>query len=100
MIERIILIKLNDEYATPEGRAEVVADTRKAFTNLPGVQRLAVGVPADAHAAKGWDLSIVLGFNSMADVEAYHVDPLHRAYVDDYLAPRLEVLKAWNFAVQ
>jgi hypothetical protein len=100
MIERIILIKLNETHSTPAGRAEVAAETRQAFKNLPGVVRCAVGLPADAHATKGWDLSIVLGFNSLNDVDIYRDDPLHRAFVDDYLQSRMVVIKAWNFEVK
>ena len=36
---------------------------------------------------------------SMADIEPYRVHPDHRAYVDEFLKPRMEIIKAWNFEV-
>jgi hypothetical protein len=33
----------------------------------------------------------------MDDVQQYIVDPAHRAYVDNYANPQIEVRKAWNF---
>jgi hypothetical protein len=33
----------------------------------------------------------------MDDVQRYIDDPDHRAYVDEYAAPRIQVRKAWNF---
>ena len=99
MIERIILIKFTDEYATDAARDEIASDTRKAFSNIPGVQRLVVGIPCDEHAIRSWDLSIAVSFNTLSDVDHYREDPLHRSFVDDYLKPRMVVLKAWNFAV-
>ena len=35
----------------------------------------------------------------MEHVEQYIVDPAHRAYVDRYAMPRIEVRKAWNFHI-
>ena len=34
---------------------------------------------------------------SLEDVDPYREHPVHRSYVDDFLKPRLAVLKAWNF---
>ncbi|MCA9547875.1 MAG: Dabb family protein [Myxococcales bacterium] len=96
-VDRIVLVKLDGPYATPAGRAEVAAHTRTVFAKLPGVTDLRVGVPADDAAEKSWDLSITVRFARLADVDAYRVHPDHRTYVDEYLAPRMQVLKAWNF---
>jgi hypothetical protein len=38
-------------------------------------------------------------FDSMEDLRAYIPEPAHRAYVDGYAMPRIEVLKAWNFRI-
>ena len=97
MIDRIVLFKLKDEYSNDEARAEIAEKSRKDLSALPQVVNVSVGVPADAHALEGWDLSLVVRFNSLEDVKAYIVDPDHRAYVDDYMADRIEVRKAWNF---
>lgn len=97
MVERIVLFKLNQQWATEAGRAEVADHTRTALAEVPGVKSLSVGVPADEEVAKSWDLSVVLRFDSLDDAESYRVHPKHRAYVDDYMKPKMEVVKAWNF---
>ena len=97
MITRIVLFKLKDEYCTDEARAEIAAYTRSTLEAIAGVQALSVGVPADDASEKSWDLSIILEFGSIEDVTAYRNDPAHRAYVDEYMRPRMEVVKAWNF---
>lgn len=99
MIERTVLMKLNDEHAHDAGRAEVAAHSREVLRGLPGVLEVAVGLPADEPSLKSWDLSLTLRFDSLASVEAYRVHPSHRAYVDEYLKPRLLLIKAWNFHI-
>lgn len=98
-IDRYVFLKLAAEYATPAAREQIAAYTRKALAELPGVQAVRVGVPADDAATASWDLSIVVTFARILDVEVYRVDPRHRAYVDEYLAPRIVVIKAWNFDI-
>ena len=99
MIERIVLFKLKDEYCNDTARAEFAERTRADLGALQHVRAVTVGVPADAASEASWDISIVVQFDSMEDVEKYIVDPAHRAYVDNYAIPRIEVRKAWNFRV-
>lgn len=99
MIHRIVLVKLTDEHATPTIQAEVVEHTRVALSGLPGVKGVAAGAPADPKSAESWDLSIVVIFEAIDDVAPYLEHPQHRAYVDEYLRPRMECIKAWNFSV-
>lgn len=97
MVERIVLFKLKDEYSNAASRAEFAQRTRADLSVLDGVRAVTVGVPADEASEASWDISIVLEFDSMDDVERYIVDPSHRAYVDHYATPRIQVRKAWNF---
>ena len=97
MIERIVLIKLNDEFTAPEVRAEVVAHTRTVLPTVPGIGRVSVAGPADEKAAGSWDLSIIAHFEKLEDVAPYLSHPIHREYVDDYLRPKMACIKAWNF---
>lgn len=97
MIERIVLFKLKDEYCNDAARAEFAARTRNDLGALENVRNVKVGVPADEASEASWDISIVVEFDSMEEVQRYIVDPAHRAYVDDYAMPRIEVRKAWNF---
>ena len=100
MIERYVFLKLKDAHSTSAGRREVIEHTREALPKIPGVRGVAVGEPADGHAVASWDVSIVVRFDKIEDVEPYRVHPDHRAYVDEFLKPRLEVIKAWNFDVR
>lgn len=100
MIQRIALYKLKDEFSNEEGRAEVVARARHDLGALDQVVSVAAGLPADAHALEGWDVCLLVLFESLDHFDAYVDDPAHRAFVDDFLAPRLAVRKAWNFAIE
>lgn len=97
MIERYIFVKLDDAHATDEGRAEVVERSRSVIAALPGVAAVVVGTPADDRSAKAWDISIAVRFASAEDIEPYRVHPDHRAFVDEFLKPRMAAIKAWNF---
>ena len=99
MIERIVLFKLKEPYSIDAAREEIAERSRKDLSALSQVQSVSVGVPADEYALKGWDISLVVRFASMEDMQAYVVDPDHRAYVDDYMTERVEVRKAWNFRI-
>lgn len=99
MIERIVLFKLKDEYCNDAARAEIAARTRADIGALKNVRGVSVGVPADESSEKSWDLSLVVQFDTLEDVDAYMIDPAHRAYVDAYMHERVEVIKAWNFRV-
>ena len=99
MIQRIVLFKLKDPYCNDAARAEFVAQTRKDLSALKQVRSVSVGTPADETSEASWDIAIFVQFDNMEDVEAYVVDPDHRAYVDGYAMPRIEVRKAWNFEI-
>ncbi|MEZ4286992.1 MAG: Dabb family protein [Polyangiales bacterium] len=100
MIQRIALFKLKSEFCNEEGRKEVAARTRAVLSALPDVKRVKVGVPSDDESLKSWDVSICVEFDDMEAVERYKVDADHRRHVDEYMMPRVEVRKAWNFEVE
>ncbi len=97
MIQRVILLKLKQPFSTDAGRKEVEQQTRTVLPSLPGVQSVTVGIPAEAKSLASWDVCITVNFDALEAVESYQVHPDHRAYVDSFLTPRLEVIKAWNF---
>jgi hypothetical protein len=99
MIQRIVLFKLKDEYCNDAARAEFVARTRRDLAALSQVRSVTVGAPADEASKASWDIAITVCFDSMDDVKAYIPDPAHRAYVDGYASPKVEVRKAWNFEI-
>lgn len=95
MIYRMVMVKLKDEYVAE--REGVARYSEEALAEVPGVQAVQAGVPADDRSARSWDLSLLLRFDDIQAVETYLPHPVHRAYVDEYLAPKMVVLKAWNF---
>lgn len=99
MIQRIVIFKLKDEYCNDTARAEFAERTRRDLASLSQVRSVEVGVPADEASEASWDIAITLQFDSLADVHAYIVDPDHRAYVDGFASPKIEVRKAWNFEI-
>jgi hypothetical protein len=98
MVERYVFVKLKPEHATLQGRAEVRAQSKR-LALVPGVRALVIGEPADTGAAAAWDLSLVVRFDSLDDVDRYLEHREHLAYYEGFLAPRLQVIKAWNFLV-
>lgn|GEM_PF-626346 len=99
MIDRVVLVKLKKEHATPDGRAEVAREALRVLRPLPGVVSVVAGRPADAAAEASWDVSITIRFRNLDDFGLYRAHPDHRRFVDEYLAPRSEVRKAWSFEV-
>lgn len=103
MLERIVLVSLVPEHATAEGRTAVAAYARAALGALPGVVEVRTGLALDAPstepAANSWDVSFIIRLRSADDYPAYRDHPDHRAFLDDYLAPRSAFKKAWNFEV-
>lgn len=97
MIERIHLLKLKAEDATPRGRREIIDRALAVLPAVPGVLGVSAGAPADAESEKSWDIVIVVRFRSVQDIDAYRVHPEHRRFVDEFLAPRTEMKKGWNF---
>jgi len=99
VIQRLVLVKLNDEWATSEGRTTVAEYSRALLNGLPRVKQAQVGIPADAPSTQSWDVSFSLTFDSMEDIAPYIVEATHRDFVDNYLSPKAVVKKAWNFDV-
>lgn len=100
MIDRVVLVKLKKDHASPAGRAEIAREALRVLPALPGVVSVTVGAPADAAAEASWDLSITVRFASLDDFALYRAHPDHRRFADEYLAPRSEVRKAWSFEVE
>jgi hypothetical protein len=95
MIGRVILIKLKPGLGDSAARQKVAADSRQVLSTIPGV--VAVETGALTEDGGDWDVLLSVRFETAADIETYRVHPAHRAYVDDYLRPRMSAIKAWNF---
>jgi hypothetical protein len=99
VIKRIVMLKLEKALSTAEGRAEVTSTSLSILRGIPGVVHVSVGSAADHASESAWDVCLVLDFESLDELEPFRVNPEHRAYVDDYLRPKLKALAAWNFEI-
>ena len=97
MIERYVYVRLHEQ--SEKNRQAVAADAKRLLGSLPGVASVHTGLPADDHAAAGWDVMFRVVFANMDDLQSYAVDPTHLSWVQEYLNPRAKVKKAWNFHV-
>lgn len=100
MIQRTVLFKLQESHGAGEARDALAAQGKEALAALPMVRGVEVAIPSDPESSRSWDLGFFVRFDSMADVEAYAQHPDHRALVDEVLAPRTVVVKAWNFELR
>lgn len=98
MIDRFTFVRLTAAHAHIEGRTEILDRVRQALTGVPGLQRLALGTPADASADK-WDLSIVARFDDLAALQAAMATVAWASVFEHLLPSRAIVVKAWSFAV-
>lgn len=97
MIQRVVLVRLKESYSTDEGRAQVAEHTREVLGGIELVRALTVGVSADARTERDWDLAILVQLDSLEAVAEYRDEKTHRAYVDVYLKPMMDKIRAWNF---
>jgi hypothetical protein len=100
VIDRVVLVKLKKEHASPAKRAEIAARALEVLSPLPGVTSITAGGPADAAAEASWDVIITARCASAEDFALYRAHPEHRRFADEYLAPLAEVRKAWSFTVE
>ena len=100
MIERFAFVKLAPEHATDAIRRALAREARETLGPLPGVVGLTAGVPADAEAAKAWDLCVTVRFATLDDAAVYRAHPAHRRFVDEVIAPRSAARKGWTFEVE
>lgn len=96
-VQRHVYLKFKDEFSNAAGIEEVAQRTPQMLSTIPEVVALHVGRPSDERSAIAWDLVLIVEFASADDVDPYREHPAHLTYYHDYLKPRLEVIKAWNF---
>lgn len=97
VIERVVLVRLKDEYRTDEQRTMVAKATRETLPDAAEVRALRVATPADERTRREWDLVIEVVLADLDAVERYRVDEVHRKYVDVFLRPMMEKIRAYNF---
>jgi hypothetical protein len=93
MVERIFLFKLHE----PDTRHEVAAQTQAALGDLPEIEELSVGTPADASSEKSWDLSVVIGVANLALLTSLLDGEAFGRWLAGTMKDRYAVVKAWSF---
>lgn len=93
MVERIMLFKLND----PSTRQAIAALMVSTLSKLTDIEELSVGVPADPHAEKSWDLSVVIGVPNLALLDALLASNTFTNFLEKTMNGRITVMKAWSF---
>jgi hypothetical protein len=78
LITHIVFFKLKER--TPE----VLNKTKEVLMNLEGkidvLKHIEVGIDV-IHSERSYDLALVTKFNSLADMDAYQVHPLHKEVI-------------------
>lgn len=95
MIERHVYLRLTPTSRSGDALAQVIARSH-ALAELEGVRTLRVLRAADQAAQAAWDLCMVILFDNLSDYQRFREHPAHRAYVDEFLQPHIQVIKAWN----
>jgi hypothetical protein len=78
MITHIVMFKFKER--TPE----VVKKTKDLLMNMEGKIEalLSIEVGADIiHSERSYDLALITKFNSLADLDAYQVHPIHKEVI-------------------
>jgi len=98
MIERIVVVRLQDEFQTDEARGEIAAYSQRVLETVPQVVGVRVAEALDENTRKDWDLLLAIRLSAAEDLEPFRTDPVHRDYVDNYLRPKIAKIKGWNFS--
>ena len=82
MITHIVFFKLSEP--TPENIAGTREKLLRMNGNIPELRHLEVGIDL-IRSERSYDLALITGFDSLADLQAYQVQPLHAGEVLPYL---------------
>jgi hypothetical protein len=97
MIERMVFVRLKDEFRNDRQRAEIASYSQTTLQQIPQVREAFAATAADDKTSNEWDLVLAIRLDSPEDLEPFRLDPVHRQYVDNYLKPKLSHIKGWNF---
>ncbi|WEK53191.1 MAG: Dabb family protein [Candidatus Cohnella colombiensis] len=79
MITHIVLFKLKDRSA--ESVARTVAVLKDMEGKIDVLRHLEVGTDI-LHSERSYDIGLVTKFDSMADLDAYQVHPVHKGVIE------------------
>lgn len=85
MITHIVLFKLKDR--SPENIASTVAVLRNMEGKIDELRHIEVGVDV-IHSERSYDIGLVTKFDSMDDLQAYQVHPVHKVVIEHMTSVR------------
>lgn len=94
-IRHVVMWKMNgaDAAERAEQAAEVTRRLNALWGAVPQLRSISAGAEA-AYPGENWDVALVADFDSVADLEAYQVHPVHQevvGYVRSVAAARAAV---------
>ena len=98
MIHRYILLKIKDEFSTAEWLQSIAEESLNQLSRVPQVVDIRIGKGVAGTSAE-WDMVLTVTLRDLAEIEAYRVDPIHRDYYENFLYPKLDIIKAVNFEI-
>jgi len=98
MIERIVFVRLKEEYRTDTKRAEIASYSENTLRAVPQARKVRAATAADDKTKQDWDMLLTIRLDAVEDLEPFRLDPIHREYVDSYLKPKIAQIKGWNFS--
>ncbi len=91
MIHRVARMKLKN----PKEAKAVLDESRRVFLSFPGVVGFSAG-PINIPADYEYDICLLIDLENADMIETYRMSPGHRAFVDDFLRPKLEKMEIFN----
>jgi hypothetical protein len=91
-------MKFKDGYQSQDDIKLALSKIRRVLSVHSSINAFTFRIGADSASRKAWDLSLTVDFSSVEDFEHYQRDQDHSRLMDEFLVPRLAVIKAWNFS--
>jgi hypothetical protein len=93
MIVHIVFFKLTDPAATLDATRDKLLSMQG---KMPMLRHLEVGVDL-VHSERSYDLALVTHFDTMADLQAYQVDPYHAGEVIPHMKSVCSAIAAVDY---
>ncbi len=97
MILRVVLIRLKPDRRSDAQVRKVAKRALEVLAHAARVMEVKVHLACDSETETTWDICILVRFASMQDPPVYRVDPIHRSFIDVYLAPMQERIDVFHF---
>ena len=97
MIDRLVFVRLKEEYRTESKLAEIATHSAGVLRSIAHVREIRAVTAADEQTRQDWDLLLAIRLDNLESLGPFRTDPTHRDYVDSYLKPKIEKIKGWNF---